>query len=257
MTVSRPFASLGPMTWLFLQGAATVISILLAFGIDAWWDKRKATAEKNIMLASVKEEFLSDLNWIEGECAYRQASLNNVTALLNATAAGRYQDSEITLDERLADIIWYTYSGLSLGAIDSLLSSGRDADIDDVKLRNRLHEYPVRAEWFRKVGFQDEATALEVIVPFLSKNANLLQINNEANRRGLPGGGGRWADSTLVVPLAETDDHSPLLGNRGFREVLVRKQWIDSGQLRDLCGYMTTDLRDNVRLIDQELADSN
>jgi hypothetical protein len=255
MTASRPFARIGPMTWLFLQGVATVVSILLAFGIDAWWDERKAVAEKNVMLKSVKAELLSDLKWIDGECAYRQASLNNVMALLKAAAAGRYEDAGTTLDQRLADIMWNTYSGLSLGAVNSLLSSGRDADIVDVKLRTWLHAYPIRVEWFRLNGAQDQAVVLEITVPFLSKNANLLQINNEANRRGIPGSG-NWADSTLTVPLAETDDHAPLLGNRGFREVLVRKQWIDAGQLRDLCGYMATDLKDNVRLIDRELADA-
>jgi len=39
MTTTRPFGRIGPVTWLVLQGVATVVSILLAFGIDAWWRK--------------------------------------------------------------------------------------------------------------------------------------------------------------------------------------------------------------------------
>jgi hypothetical protein len=58
MTTTRPFGRIGPLVWLVLQGAATVVSILLAFGIDAWWEQRNAATEKNVMLESVKAEML-------------------------------------------------------------------------------------------------------------------------------------------------------------------------------------------------------
>ena len=71
-----------------------------AFGIDAWWAQRNAAAEKNVMLESVKAEMLSDLTWVKSQCAYRKASLGSVEILLEAVAAGRYEDTERTLDRK-------------------------------------------------------------------------------------------------------------------------------------------------------------
>lgn len=98
---------------------ATVASILLAFAIDAWWEHRKETAEKNAMLESVKEEMLSDLQWVENQCAFRQASLNNVKALLKAAAAARYKEEGRTWDHRLGDLAWYSDLPFSTGAVSS------------------------------------------------------------------------------------------------------------------------------------------
>ena len=38
MTTHSLFPRIGPFTWLVLQAASVVASILLAFAIDAWWD---------------------------------------------------------------------------------------------------------------------------------------------------------------------------------------------------------------------------
>ena len=37
-----------PWTTLFIEGVAIVVSILLAFAIDAWWDQRKGRAEERL-----------------------------------------------------------------------------------------------------------------------------------------------------------------------------------------------------------------
>jgi hypothetical protein len=63
-----PFARIGSVTWLVVQVVATVASIVLAFGIDAWWDQRRQVADKNVMLESVNAEMQSDLKWVEAEC---------------------------------------------------------------------------------------------------------------------------------------------------------------------------------------------
>jgi UDP-N-acetylmuramyl pentapeptide phosphotransferase/UDP-N-acetylglucosamine-1-phosphate transferase len=42
--------------WIILQGIGIVASILLAFGIQAWWDERQELEEANKLLSSVLEE---------------------------------------------------------------------------------------------------------------------------------------------------------------------------------------------------------
>jgi hypothetical protein len=251
MTTTRPFGRIGPVTWLVLQGVATVASILLAFAIDAWWEQRNAAVEKNVMLESVKAEMLSDLTGVKSQCAYRKASLDSVEILLKAVAAGRYEDTERTLDQRLADLVWYIGIGFSTGAVNSLLSSGQAAAIDDPKLRALLAGYPAAVAWFSDLGRRDQKTMLEVLAPFLSRNANLLQISNESYRLGMPPDG-ELAEPARVIPLVATSDHTPLVNNREFAGVLLHKQWIDVDVQSNLCGGMDKAIDEIVRRIDQE-----
>jgi hypothetical protein len=252
MTTTRPFGRIGPVTWLLLQGAATVASILLAFAIDAWWEQRNSAAEKNVMLESVKAEMLSDLTLVKSQCAYRKASLDSVEILLKAVAAGRYEDTERTLDQRLADLTWYNGLYFSTGAVNSLLSSGQAAAIEDPKLRALLAQYPAAVAWLSDLGRRDQKTMLEVLAPFLSRNANLLQISNESYRLGMPPDGA-LAEPARVIPLAATSDHTPLLNNREFAGVLLHKQWIDVDVQSNLCGGMDKAIDEIVRRIDQEI----
>jgi len=252
MTTTRPFGRIGPVSWLVLQGVATVVSILLAFGIDAWWAQRNAVAEKNVMLESVKVEMLSDLTWVKSQCAYRKASLDSVEILLKSVAAGRYEDTERTLDQRLADMTWYSSLGFSTGAVNSLLSSGQAAAIEDPKLRALLAGYPAAVAWLSDLGRRDQETVFEVVTPFLSRNANLLQISNEGYRLGMPPDGD-LADPARVIPLSETSDNTPLLNNREFAGVLLHKQWIDVDVQSNLCGGIDKAIDEIVRRIDQEI----
>jgi hypothetical protein len=256
MTTTRQFGRIGPVTWLVLQAVATVASILLAFGIDAWWDQRNAAAEKNVVLESVKAEMLSDLNWVKDECAYRKASIDSVEILLEAVAAGRYEDTERTLDRRLADMTWYNGLGFSTGAVSSLLSSGRAAAIEDTKLRALLAGYPAAVAWLSDLGRRDQKTMLEVLTPFLSRNANLLQISNESYRHGMPPDG-LLAEPARVIPLSETGDHTPLVKNPEFAGVLLQKLWIDTDVQRSLCGGMDRAIDEIVRRIDQEIRNTS
>ena len=255
MTTTRPFGRIGPVTWLVLQGIATVASILLAFAIDAWWEHRNAAAEKNVMLESVKAEMLSDRTWVKSQCAYRKASLDSVEILLKAVAAGRYEDTERTLDQRLADLTWYNGLYFSTGAVNSLLSSGQAAAIEDPKLRALLAQYPAAVAWSSDLGRRDQKTMLEVLAPFLSRNANLLQISNESYRLGMPPDG-ESAEPARVIPLAATSDNTPLVNNREFAGILLHKQWIDVDVQSNLCGGMDKAIDEIVRRIDQEIGNT-
>jgi hypothetical protein len=46
-----------PWTRLIAEGLAIVVSILLAFAIDAWWEQRQDTAEERRILVSLRDEF--------------------------------------------------------------------------------------------------------------------------------------------------------------------------------------------------------
>jgi hypothetical protein len=238
--------------WLVLQGLATVASILLAFAIDAWWEQHKAAEEKTAMLESVKVEMLSDLDWVKPECSYRHAALANTKSLLQAAAVGRYDGTERSLDHRLGDLMFYSPLRFSTGAVNSLLSSGRAAAIENTRLRALLAEFPRRVEEASMLGVRDQANMLDVVAPFFSRNANLLQISNEAYRNGMPPDG-TFADPSRVIPVPIATDHTPLLSNQEFAGVVTRTMWVHDRVLFDLCDVMVGNVGEIIRLIDQEL----
>jgi hypothetical protein len=252
MKTSRPFARLGSVLWLVLQGVATVASILLAFAIDAWWDQHKAAEEKKAMLESVKVEMLSDLEWVKPECSFRHAALANTKSLLQATGVGRYYDTKRTLDRRLGDLMFYSPLRFSTGAVNSLLSNGRAAAIENTRLRALLAEFPRRVEEASMLGVRDQANMLDVVAPFFSRNADLLQISNEAYRNGMPPDGA-FADPSRVVSVSIVTDHTPLLSNREFAGVVTRTMWVHDRVLLDICDAMASNVDEIIRLIDQEL----
>jgi hypothetical protein len=254
MSVS-PFGRLHPVTWLLLQGAATVASILLAFLIDAWWDQRREVAEKNEMLEYVKTAMLSDAKEVTKECAFRRASLDNVRVLLTAVAAGSYADN-MSLLSRLADLTWYSVPRFSTGPLASLLSTGRAAVIRNAELRAALADFPREVDQITEFGARDQATLLEDIAPFLGRNTDFLAINNESYRHGRPGDG-LGSDPSLAIPAAEATSQRQLLGQPEFTLVLIEKMWVDVNMRDYLCGEMARHIDRNLELIDEEINEAS
>ena len=249
---SHPVQSrVGPFAWLFLQAASVVASILLAFAIDAWWDQRVENNEKNTMLRQIKAELVETREWLERERAYRIAARESAKALLTAISAGRYEDTEKTLDHRLSDLLWYSGTGAQSGMLEGLLQSGGLAAIEDETLRRKLAAFPGDFGEFSEASRQDYVTFTEVLTPFMARNASLPQISNEGFTHGRPGDG--WgADSEGIVPVGSIVDHSALLGNQEFAGAVIRKLWNDSSVLYNIDDYGKA-MDELVRLIDLEL----
>jgi hypothetical protein len=245
----------GPITWLLLQAASVVASILLAFAIDAWWDGRVENKEKNTILAEIKLELMDEREWASGERAYRIAARDSAKALLSAVAAGRYEDTKKTLDHRMADLLWFSGPATTSGMVDGLLRGGGLAAIEDRELRRALGSYPAIVDAFTSLSQQDHATLMEALTPFLSQNSSLPQISNESYKHGRPGDGA-LADPEAIVPVGNVVDHSHLLGNQEFAGIVMRKIWNDSDVLNNIDDFANY-LDELLRLIDLELANTS
>ena len=201
MTTHPLFPRIGPFTWLVLQATSVVASILLAFAIDAWWAQRTETAEKNASLVAVKEGLLETRVWVSEDRIYRKATRDSAKAVLQAIAAGHYEDNEKTLDHRLGDFLWFSGAPEVGGAFQSFLLSGHLTAVKNEKLRRVLAAWPDYVRSYAKLTAQDYETYSEAVAPFLAKKAALAQISNESYLYGMPGHG--WsADPEAMVPIA-------------------------------------------------------
>lgn len=60
-----------PWTRILAEGAIIVVSILLAFAIQAWWEGSKERAEEQRILAAIRAELHSNVAEIDRELTYR------------------------------------------------------------------------------------------------------------------------------------------------------------------------------------------
>lgn len=69
------------------EGAAIVVSILLAFSIEAWWDDYQDRAEEQGIFLVLKSEFQQNLGLIEIELSYRNAVVVSILTIFDASVA--------------------------------------------------------------------------------------------------------------------------------------------------------------------------
>jgi hypothetical protein len=155
MTTYPLFPRIGPFTWLVLQAASVVASILLAFAIDAWWAQRTESAGKNVSLVAVKEDLLEMRAWVNEDRLYQEGTRDSAKAVLQAIAAGHYEDNEKTLDHRLADFLWFSAAPELGGAFQSFLLSGHLTAVKNEKLRRALAAWPDYVRSYTKLTAQD------------------------------------------------------------------------------------------------------
>lgn len=123
---------------LVVEVVAIVLSILLAFAIDAWWDERKLRAEEREVLASLYVEF--EANRVEAAAVIlaHESAVESVAALLqmnedeilglSAEAVG--QHIRFFANPRTFDAV--------RGTVDALTSAGKLGILRDRELREAL-----------------------------------------------------------------------------------------------------------------------
>lgn len=120
------------------EGVAIVLSILLAFAIDAWWDARQERAEELQILEALREDFLANRAEAAGTIAVHERG-----GALIAAAHARMPSEAAALPP---DSIGATLNALAQprtfdpvrGTLDALIGSGRLDLIRDAELRRAL-----------------------------------------------------------------------------------------------------------------------
>lgn len=137
-TIMNSPAKTLPWLRLLAEGTAIVIGILLAFGIDAWWDERVERIEEQNILAGLEEEFLLIRDVLTAHRALHLRRLDALAALLSTVDA----DSSGVTTELLAavmdELLAPTTSDIGNGTLHALLGSGRLEILSNRTLRQHL-----------------------------------------------------------------------------------------------------------------------
>jgi hypothetical protein len=127
-----------PVTRMAVEAVLIVVSILLAFGIDAWWDDRKLAIEEAELIVALEKEFLRNRQTLLEQENIHAQILEMVGQLVLASRQGGWSDDSRTIDDALYALTYPGTTDLEGGVLDALVSASRFDIISDLELRTKL-----------------------------------------------------------------------------------------------------------------------
>jgi hypothetical protein len=190
-----------PWPRILAEGMAIIVSILFAFGIDAWWTARQLHLDEQDILRQLDAEFQTNAVLLAERRLNHAEILAAIKLVLSVTGPEPDQTVAESPELRVAiDRItrWWTYDP-QMGVLSGLTQSGRLSIISSDPLRNALASWP---SMVRDLA-EDEIFAQEL-------TANQLDpyLNRKVSRRNVVHhesvGGGRFP-SELAGILADQE----------------------------------------------------
>ncbi len=157
-----------PWARLFAEGAAIVISILLAFAIDAWWDGRLERGTERRLIANLQADFAKTLADLERVIAVNERSRDAARTLLANTGPGPADMPAARFDSLLALLYVDATFDPSNGTLLSLLSSEGLGAISSPDLRTLLSSWAQEAENAERVEEAKLQHWADQLAPYLT-----------------------------------------------------------------------------------------
>ena len=208
-----------PWKRIVVEGGAIIVSILLAFAIDAWWDAVQDRARERQALVGLQEEFTENRRRLEGNMGRHARTQAASVALIELSDAR----SEVPADSlaRLLRAVFvdaYSYNP-SGGVLEGLIASGELRLIRSQDLRGLLATWPGQLE----ENSEDEAWVFkdvqDVYTPFLNSVLPTRDI---------------WATGVELPAAPDIPDYSSVLGE------LSSKAWRVCGRTARAFSYKRT-----------------
>lgn len=238
-----------PWTRVLLEGAVIVLSILLAFGIQAWWDDLSEAREETRLLRAVLEEARANQTMLEEEEAYQRAGLQHSRRILRLAGSDPANLSPELTDTLIADFSWWSSSDWATGAVESLTAGGKLSEITNGDVRRRLAALPRTVGQLQVAQRQEYEFFVDVFMPLMREQGSLPQISNAITLR--PGSSRSYEASHFELGAGRTDHRALLLSAR-FQNAVVQKAWIQTDVLNAFRGFAET-LDDLIGAVEEEL----
>jgi len=237
---------------LIVEGAAIVISILLAFWIDAWWAEQQTINQERAILAPLVVEIKELEQSIFDNRIFVGAMRDSMRQLLVASVSAEDELSDGEIDRLLADIHWYVSSNvISIPTLDSLITSGDMDTISNAELRRQLGRCLINLDGLKIEIKRDGEFYDSIYIPYILKHTSMVQyFNLESRRPGFP-------DVTYpydVIPLKSQISHRDMLMDREFQNLLLQRITTLTNILEWPESQIEKNLKEIVELIEHELA---
>ncbi len=128
---------------LFLEGVVIVVSILLAFALQAWWEGRQESEQRQAILSGLASDFAAASEDLMRSAARHErvlAAAERILKLISERDTG--PELQSTVDSLLSDLVGGGTWDPPMGTLDALVSSGQLEVLRNVELVNALTRWP-------------------------------------------------------------------------------------------------------------------
>lgn len=125
-----------------VEGLIILVSILLAFGIDAWWDSVREAGEAAQRLRSAQEELAAASPKLLAEAEYQGRVVGATQELIRLVTSVAEGESVLTPDTLWAAALSAPDVAVATAAVEALASAGTLAHVERRSLRDSLGAWP-------------------------------------------------------------------------------------------------------------------
>lgn len=186
-----------PWLRIAVEGAVIVASILLAFGIDAWWASRQEAQRTHTILIGLREEFAEQRAALVADLDRELVRKKRLEGLFQAIASGT-QLAPGTVDTLLFDVTYAPTFDPGSGRLHALIASGEVGMIRNPELRDHLSGWQGMVDEVRDNQIAMREFILGEIVPYLASEGVPIIRNSMMQGESFP-----W-------PLRSDDEVGPI-----------------------------------------------
>jgi hypothetical protein len=232
------------------EGVAIIVSILLAFGIQAWWDETEQRDDERIVLQSL----LTDMSRLQIRLArdkrISEFLVESAVKLLQAEADLPQPISEREIDKLISNLqLTHAGSLWESGPLNSLMMGGDISRISNTKLVQKLADLHTRIKRLQ-TNWRSESSNFQVdMQPFLRRNANLVQIVMSS----VAGTGMTPEFKFPELAVSNRRKHSELLSMTEFQGLLVEVIGLQQNAMLLVYPQLEESLSEVIGLLEAEL----
>ena len=125
------------------EGVLIIVSILIAFAIDAWWDERQERREETRILQALRAEFQENADRLPTYIQIRQTDAKHARLLVEEIQTAGLGGRVSVTPEQLMSFTVHGSFDPTRGAFDAMLQSGDLRFIESPELRQQLVRWPM------------------------------------------------------------------------------------------------------------------
>ncbi len=219
------------------EGVAIVVSILLAFWIDTWWEDQKEARFEVMYLHELQEDFELNKSTLEIMTARLEGIIRSTLVLQEQSALASPSLPVAELNENFRSITLMPTFITVNRAYANLTGSGDLRLIQSRPLKNALAEYYAAAKITVLVQNTHEMELVQIYEPYIIENLDFSAVAL-----------GRVDDFSLPPPVEEASILD-VLATRQFRNIAVQK-WVIATDLLNQARQMLERTNNVLKLLE-------
>ena len=211
-----------PWSRIVVESTAIVLSILLAFAIDAWWDNHQDRKEEQQILYGLEDEFSAHVSDLERWNVRDDGLLAGMSIMMSYITGSEEQYSTAQLDSAMWAVAFAGTWDPTSSILDALLASGRLDLIQDERLRTKLAQWEAIVDEVRDNQLTMRDYLVNSLWPFLGSTGAPLARGFASMRTDL---------TRFNLESDARAEYSQIRGNRElYNMISIKYTWIWGSQ---------------------------